>query len=294
MSETSRTARRNTDEARKGDSLTERDVDLDESNAEGAPLVAGPQSGRVQSLERAIAVLQAIAESPEEGATVAELAARCTLNRATVWRLLATMERQFVVERDPLTNRYLIGFAIARMAASAGVDGLVRRAHGILRRVSEQTGETAGLAVVRRLGLTYVDEVVPSAVISAKWLGRPVPLHATSTGKALLAWLPPAEVESLLAGPLVGYTDTTITQRARLRDELTTTRERGYGACVGEAEGGLFGVSAPVLDDRARPFAVVSIWGPRDRVPESRFPALGGLVREAADDVARAILADRG
>src|SRR5258706_3669435 len=250
--------------------MTEVGLDVDDS-----PQTSGPQSGRVQSLERAIALLQAIAESAEEGASVADLAARCGLNRATAWRLLATMERQFVVERDPLTNRYLIGFAIARMATSAGVDGLVRRAHGVLRRVSGQTGETAGLAVVRRLGLTYVDEVIPTAVISAKWLGRKVPLHATSTGKALLAWLPETEGESLPARPLTGYTDTTITQRARLRDELVATRQRGYGVCVGEAEGGLFGLPPPVLDERTPPFAVVSSWGPNDRVPRSRFPALG-------------------
>jgi DNA-binding IclR family transcriptional regulator len=269
--------------------MTELDLEVDDSQP-----ATGPQSGRVQSLERAIALLHAIAESAEEGASVADLAARCGLNRATAWRLLATMERQFVVERDPLTNRYLIGFAIARMATSAGVDGLVRRGHGILSRISAQTGETAGLAVVRRLGLTYVDEVIPPAVISAKWLGRQVPLHATSTGKAVLAWLPEAEVEALLAGPLPSYTDTTITQRGRLRDELAATRQRGYGECVGEAEGGLFGVSAPVLDEHARPFAVVSIWGPHDRVPQSRFPALGALAREAADDVAHAFFADRG
>ena len=262
------------------------EIDLDEHE----PAPSGmPQSGRVQSLERAIALLQAIAETAEEGASIADLAGRCGINRATAWRLLATMERQFVVERDPLTNRYLIGFAIARMASSAGVDGLVRRAHGILRRVCEQTGETAALAVVRRIGLTYVDEVVPSAVISAKWQGRQVPLHATSTGKALLAWLPEAEVSSLLAGPLTGYTDTTITNRARLLDELAATRKRGYGTCVGELEASLFGVSAPVLDQHQRPFAVVSIWGPNDRVPQSRFEALGVLALEAADDVARSM-----
>ena len=201
------------------------EIDLDESDS-APPGV--PQSGRVQSLERAIDLLQAIAETAEEGASVADLATRCGINRATAWRLLATMERQFVVERDPLTNRYLIGFAIARMASSAGVDGLVRRAHGTLRRVCEQTGETAALAVVRRIGLTYVDEVVPSAVISAKWQGRQVPLHATSTGKALLAWLPEAEVSSLLSGPLTGFTDTTITNRARL---LTTSSNNLFASC---------------------------------------------------------------
>src|SRR5258706_5389180 len=138
--------------------MTEVGLDVDDS-----PQTSGPQSGRVQSLERAIALLQAIAESAEEGASVADLAARCGLNRATAWRLLATMERQFVVERDPLTNRYLIGFAIARMATSAGVDGLVRRAHGGLRRGSGQTGEAAGRAGGGGPGPATAAEVIPAA-----------------------------------------------------------------------------------------------------------------------------------
>jgi DNA-binding IclR family transcriptional regulator len=248
----------------------------------------GGSSGKVQSLERAIALLEATADTAPHGETATNLAGRCGLNRATAWRLLSTMEQYGLVERDPLTSRYTIGFTVARMASAAGFDGLIRSAHGTLRRVSEQTGETANLAVVQQLGLTYIDEVTPPVVLSAKWLGRQVPLHATSTGKALLAWLPQDEAESLLAEPLTAYTDTTIADRARLRAELIETRERGYSVCVGEMERNLYGVSAPVLGNRDRPFAIVSIWGPQDRVPESRFPALGVLARRAADEVARA------
>jgi DNA-binding IclR family transcriptional regulator len=246
-------------------------------------------SGKVQSLERAVSLLEATADSAPDGETATNLASRCGLNRATAWRLLSTLEQSGLVERNPLTNRYTIGFAVARMASAAGFDGLIRRAHGILRQVCEQTGETANLAVVQQLGLTYIDEVTPPVVLSAKWLGRQAPLHATSTGKALLAWLPPEEVESLLAEPLTAYTDTTVADRGRLRAELAETRERGYSVCVGEMERNLYGVSAPVLGSRDRPFAVVSIWGPQDRVPESRFPALGALARGAADEVARAL-----
>ncbi|MEV4320122.1 IclR family transcriptional regulator [Actinocrispum sp. NPDC049592] len=241
----------------------------------------------MQSLERAIALLHAVAESSPEGESVANLAIQCGLNRATAWRLLSTMELHSLVERDPGTNRYAIGFAITRMASAAGVDGLVRRAHGIIQRLSEQTGETAALAVVRRLGMTYVDEVSPPVVLSAKWLGRRVPLHATSTGKALLAWLPSAEVASLLAGPLTAYTDTTIADMPRLVEELERTRIRGFGVCAGELEPNLYGVSAPVLDGRGRPYAVVSVWGSKDRVPPTRFDALGVLAQEAAADIAK-------
>ncbi|MEV0935638.1 IclR family transcriptional regulator [Streptomyces phaeochromogenes] len=248
----------------------------------------GGSSGKVQSLERAITLLEATADSAPDGETATNLASRCGLNRATAWRLLSTMEQYGLVERDPLTSRYTVGFAVARMASAAGFDGLIRRSHGVLRQVSEQTGETANLAVVQQLGLTYIDEVTPPVVLSAKWLGRQAPLHATSTGKALLAWLPAEEVDVLLAEPLTAYTDTTVVDRGRLRAELAETRERGYSVCAGEMERNLYGVSAPVLGTRDRPFAVLSIWGPQDRVPESRFPALGALACGAAEEVARA------
>jgi len=243
--------------------------------------------GRVQSVDRAVALLEAVAAAPPAGAPLAELAAGCGLNRATAWRLLATLEENGLVDRDPAGGRYTVGFAAARIGAAAGVGGLVRRARPVLVRLSGATGETADLAVVQRHGLTYVDEVAPSSVLTANWLGRHVPLHATSSGKAWLAWLPPDEAEALLDGPLARFTPATLTSRPALRAELRATRERGYGVCVGELESRLYGVSAPVLDGGGRPAAVLSVWGPSDRVREERFPELGALAVAAAGEIAR-------
>ncbi len=246
-------------------------------------------SALVQSVERAIALLEAVSEGPPEGETVASLAKTCGLNRATAWRLLATLEAYALVSVAPSTHRYSIGLALPRLAAAGGVVGLTRRAHGVLARLSEQTGETANLAVAQRLSLTYVAEIAPQSVLTANWLGRHVPLHATSSGKALLAWLPPAELLPLLEQPLTRYTETTITSPQAFRAELDNTRERGFGVCAGELEETLYGVSAPVLDQRGRPFAVVSIWGPRGRVPEPRFAELGPLAQEAAAEIAQSL-----
>jgi DNA-binding IclR family transcriptional regulator len=237
----------------------------------------------VQSVERAIMLINRVAEASPRGETVANLAAQCGINRATAWRLLATMEAHGLVEREPSSNRYLIGFAVARLAASSGVDGLVRRTHHIVERVSHQTGETAALAVAGRHGVTYVDEVAPPSVLAANWLAREVPLHATSTGKCFLAWLPDRELASLLHDPLQAFTETTIVDAGLLAAELKLTRERGYGVCAGELEPNLYGVSAPALSRGGiRPFAVFSIWGPADRVPTSRFAELGAVAVEAA------------
>jgi DNA-binding IclR family transcriptional regulator len=245
---------------------------------------------RVQSVDRALRLLEVVAATAPRGETVTVLAARCDINRATAWRLLGTLEARGLVERDPSTNRYRVGLAMIRMSASAGYDGLVRRTRHILERVSEQTGETADLAVAGQHGVTYVGEVAPPAVMAINWVAREVPLHATSTGKAFLAWLPPEEVWAMLDDPLPRFTDTTITDRDLLMDELVLIRERGYAECAGELEPALYGVSAPILNFDDRPLGVFSIWGPVSRVPVTRFAELGPLVVEAAAEVRAALL----
>lgn len=242
-------------------------------------------SGRVQSVDRAVTLLNAISAGPQEGQSAAELAVACGLNRATAWRLLATLEHHAMVERDPLTNRYTIGFSVTRLATTAGVEGLVRRAHDVLERLCRDTGETVNMAVPHRGVLTYVDEVTPPMVLTARWVGHEVPIHATSAGKALLAWLPDDEVVAMLAGPLPAYTETTRTDGLALREELAQVRATGYSVSVGEMEPHLYGVAAPVLDPNDHPCAVVSIWGLKDRVPETRFEELGRQARRAAEEI---------
>ena len=242
-------------------------------------------TGRVQSVDRAAALLAAVAAGSPAGRPLAELADECGLNRATAWRLIATLEHHGLVERDPAANTYAIGVAVSQMAATAGVAALIRRAHPILVEICGESGETANLAVPQRLGLTYVDEATPKSVLAARWLGTHVPVHATSAGKAFLAWLPPAEAETILAAPLAEYTESTHTDHDALRTELESIRVNGYAVSDGELEPDVNGVSAPVLDATDRPYAVVSLWGPRNRVPRSRFAALGALVVDAAERI---------
>lgn len=245
---------------------------------------------RVQSVDRALRLLEVVAATAPRGETVTTLAARCGINRATAWRLLGTLEARNLVERDPATNRYRIGLAMIRMSAAAGYDGLVRRTRHILERVSQQTGETADLAVAGQHGVTYVGEVAPPSVMAINWVAREVPLHATSTGKAFLAWLPTEEVLGLLDEPLPRFTDTTVTDPEVLLAELIEIRARGYAVCAGELEPALYGVSAPILNTDDRPLGVFSIWGPVSRVPVARFAELGPVAVAAAEVVREALL----
>jgi len=122
--------------------------------------------------------------------------------------------------------------------------------------------------------------------MSPNWLGRAAPLHATSTGKAFLAWLPQEEREALLTpARLKRYTPTTITTRAELESELETVRREGYSVCLGELEQTLWGVSAAVLNERERPVAIISVWGPEHRVSLERLPQIGSHAARAAAEI---------
>jgi DNA-binding IclR family transcriptional regulator len=235
---------------------------------------------RVQSVQRAAALLRAISDAPEPQ-TAPDLAERCGLNRSTAWRILATLEEEGLVDRDAATNRYSIGHAVARLSV-AGTESLPRLARPHLEELSRRTGETVSLALPRRLQLVYVDQVQAPHVMAADWLGRAVPLHATSTGKALLAWLPSDELAAALTPPLERFTDNTITDLPKLRSELARVRKRGYAVSRGELETALWGASAPVLDRGARPIAVVSVWGAEGRLRAHGLEELGRATAAAA------------
>ena len=241
---------------------------------------------RVQSVARAADLLKALGAHGGP-ATVFDLADRCGLNRSTAWRILATLEDEGLVERDPATGRYEIGYALVALGAAAGHDPLIRRAHPALRALAEACLETASLAVPRGMQLVYVDQVQAPHVMAADWLGRATPLHATSTGKALLAWLSEDDIGAALPGRLERFTDTTITTRPVLRTELAQVRARGYAISRGELEPALWGVSAPVLDG-GRPVAIVSVWGVESRIRARGLDALGARTLAAADEIAAA------
>jgi DNA-binding IclR family transcriptional regulator len=242
-------------------------------------------NSRVQSVERAVQLLKAVAEG-SDAETAPVLADRVGLNRSTTWRLLATLEHHGLLDRDPETNRYSVGHAVAQLAGASRYDALARRARPLLRRLADDTGETVNLAIPHQHQLVYVSQVQAPHVMTANWLGRAVALHATSTGKAFLAWLPEEERALALGGVLERYTDKTVTDPAVLQSELREVRRRGHAVSRGELERALWGVSAAALDARERPAAVVSVWGPESRIRARRLRWLGEAAASSARELA--------
>ncbi len=247
------------------------------------------QAIRVQSVERAAALLGAVATATGAQASATNLAETLGLNRTTTWRILSTLEHHRLVVHDKETGTYALGFGLIDLAGWAASGALVDASRIVLRHLAAEAGETAALALVRDGTLTYVAQAAADSVVAAGWQGRHVPMHATSTGKVLLAYSRPEDLRLLLrlapGGRLRRYTSTTITSLAALKRELARIRERGYADCRGEFESTAWGVSAPVLDGAGRAVAVVSLWGPGERLTEDRFEELGRLVIAGATEI---------
>jgi DNA-binding IclR family transcriptional regulator len=239
---------------------------------------AGPAGQRIQAVDRAVALLKSVAGSATPP-TALELARLCGINRSTAWRLLRTLEHHGLVDRDPITQRYTVGYGAVSVAAVVTDDALVRRVRPLLGKLAGVTGESVTLAVAKRFNLVYVDQVDPPGVMVPSWLGKPLPLHATSGGKAFLAWLRPDERDAILPGELPRYTACTVTDRDLLERELAEVRQAGYALCDREYEEFSSGASAAVLNARQYPVAVINVWGPAPRNPVKKLHEIG---REAA------------
>jgi len=248
------------------------------------------QTAGLRSVDRALRLLELLADADGD-LTVSEIARRLGVHKATASRLVATLGAHGLVSRNGRTDGVGLGLGLARLAgATMARIEVVRLARDILRDLAATTQETASLGVLDEGLILYVDEVASSStLVTASWIGRRAPVHATSDGKILLAHLPDTERERLLRRPLRAATPHTIVDVATLRAEIEEARTLGFARAVGEVEVGLNGVAAAVLRPDGVPIATLSVAGPAYRVTPERLPELGAAVRRSAQAIARRV-----
>jgi IclR family acetate operon transcriptional repressor len=246
-----------------------------------------PEQGNLRSVRRAVTALELIADAGELG--VSELGRRLGVHKATASRLVATLAERGLLERDPRTEKVHLGFGLIRLAGSAmaGLD-IVRVAHPILEDLAEDTCETVNLGVRADDAVVYIDQVTGTrSVVAVSWVGRRTPLHATSNGKVLLAFMEPDDRERFLRRPLAAMTARTVTDPDGLREQLDRTIARGYAQTLEELEEGLNAVAAPIRQADGRVTAALSVSGPAFRMRPVDLPRIARRTMEAADAVSR-------
>src|SRR4051794_163253 len=241
----------------------------------------------LRSVNRALSALELVADAGELGVT--ELGRRLGVHKATASRLAATLAERGLLERDPQTDRYRLGFGLVRLAgaAMARLD-LVSSARATLDDLAERTHETVTIGVLSHDDVVSVDQVTGTrSIVSVSWVGKRTPLHTTSTGKVFLAFMGDDERERRLAEPLEAATPRSVRSPETMRTQLAEIRRRGSAQTLEELEVGLNAVAAPVRQGDGTVIAALSVSGPSFRLRPVDLPRIGQQTIEAADAVSR-------
>jgi DNA-binding IclR family transcriptional regulator len=235
-----------------------------------------------QSVRKAITLLRATAD--DDRANVSSLARAAGLPRATALRMIQTLEQEGFLLRVAGDDRVLLGPELLRLARNTD-EGLLllEAARPVVGELVAAVRETGTLSVVAPDGgLDLVHQVdAPHHLRPGSWVGQRFPLHASASGKVLLATFDDEQLEHFLRDPLVRFTPSTITTADDLRVDLGRVREQGHALSVDEAEEGLSGVATGVHGQGDQLVGVLTVSGPTQRRDRRR-------ARRAADQLARA------
>ena len=247
----------------------------------------GGRSATVQSVDRALLVMEILATLGQAGVT--EIAEELGVHKSTVSRIISVLEARGYVEQLSERGKYRLGFSIARLARStSGQLDLVKQSQAACDALALESGETTNLAVLDGDRIVNVAEAIgPAGVALRTWIGQSCPAHATSSGKVLLAALSAGELRERLAVRLEAFTDATVAARSDLEVELETVRERGWASVREELEVGLNAVAAPVYDGSAEVVAALSVSGPSYRLGEEMFEGIAKRTIAAAQTISR-------
>ena len=239
----------------------------------------------VRSVDRAISILDLLAGGG--GRTGAEVARELHVHRSTALRLLGTLERHGLVERDAHTARYSLGRRLPQLASVVtGEFDLRYVARPVCERLATAAGETATLDVLVGDVIVPIEQATSStSVVSVNWLGGRYPVHCTASGKAIVAFASDALRERLLALPLDRVTPHTITDREKLAAQLEEIRRLGIARTHEELEVGLDAIAAPVFGAAGDVVAALDVSGPSHRVRTGAH--LERLTAEGAADLSR-------
>jgi IclR family acetate operon transcriptional repressor len=251
----------------------------------------GAKAGAVQSVDRALSLLEALSED-EEGYRLTDLAIRTGLSPSTAHRLLTTLEKRRFVEFDQSDNMWHVGrqsFAIG--AAFARRRNFVAPALPFLRRLRDLTHETANLGVVDDGEVIVLTQVESREIMRAiTRVGGRAPMVTSGIGKAILATYSDEDVAAIIQRHgMWRLTPKSVVRAGELRGALEAVRRDGYAVDNQEFLIGLRCVASVVYNDQAEALAAISVSGLASRVPEERVPELGRLVSEIARELTLAL-----
>ncbi|MEW5979341.1 MAG: IclR family transcriptional regulator [Acidobacteriota bacterium] len=238
----------------------------------------------VPAVGRALQLLQLLAQS-RKGLTISEASRRLGIPKSSAHRLLKALEQNGCVQKDGRVGRYRFGLMLVALSRAA-LESLemCEEAKPFLIALMQKTGLTVHMAVLEAGQAIIVEKIeAPGIIKIGTWIGRAMDLNSTACGKALIAFLPPDELNRhMKAKSFVRHNQRTIVSVARLKQDLAAVRELGYAVDDEEDEIGVRCVGAPVFDSAGRVISAISVVGTTNQIAPDRVEAVGKIVRQFA------------
>jgi len=263
-----------------------------ERKSRGRPKSAftDPAPQTIQALDRALGVLHALAR--HDRASLTDLSLSLGIPTATTHRILTTLQKHRFAELDASTQDWMVGIEAYRTGASfLKRMNLSDISRPVMRALMEATGETANLAIRDRAEVVFIGQIeTPNPIRAFFNPGTRTPMHASGTGKAILATLPADHLRALIqTSGLPAFTDHTLATPAALFADLDQTRMRGWSFDREERHLGMSCIGAAIFDAQGDAVGGVSISGPSARFTTRNSMDYGAQVAAAAAEITRAL-----
>lgn len=238
---------------------------------------------KVKSLQKAMRVLECFLEHKEMG--ISEIAARLGLYKSSVYNIVSTFEAMDYLRQNPDTSRYSLGVKLCEYSRAISDSFSVSKiALPYMQEIANRVREHVYLGQPYQDEVLYLEAIHPIENIEMmrSLMGLRVKMYCTGLGKALMAFLPPERVNLCCREPLKRFTDNTITDPVRLKEELALIRSRGYAVDDMEHEYGIKCVGVPIFDKAGQVCAAMSVSGPSLRFGQERILELAQMLKEYA------------
>ena len=229
------------------------------------------QEGNIKALKKAVDILLKISEM-KESASLDEITRLTELKKTTCFRLLKSMCELNLIEKVDATKKYRLGPLVISLglAALSQLD-LYKVAYPLMKKLRDDTEETVNLSIVDNAEILFIERLPSRHLVNINLgVGSRLPVHLTSQGKAIMAFLPEEKFDRLIEQINAKYDGDPINIES-LRMQLGDIRERKYVHSDGELEKGLCAVAAPILNHNGHAIAAINVSYSKMRHPEKEY-----------------------
>lgn len=226
----------------------------------------------IQSVAHALDVLEEFRGDVDE-LGVTELSKKLKLHKNNVFRVLATLQSRNYIEQNKANDNYRLGIKCLELGQTfIRQRGLLKQAKPVLQELTEETGETSYLSIIRGNDVVYLDAIEATTTVRViSRVGLHMPIHATAAGKALIAYESEEELRKRFDGNMSRYTPCTLVTSEDLIKELERVREKGWAVDHEEFEDGLRCIAAPIRDYTRKVIGAISVSGPANRLSDEKI-----------------------